>query len=863
MKKVILLMLLIIPVVHISVAQPWMANVKPDSSRNFYAIKKAFDTYWAGKKPAIEKNEKEESETPEDGSYLQFERWANFIEPRVFPSGNLFNPTILQKEFEKYKSRISLRESRSNSSNWSFIGPAVIPVGGGDAGRVNCISISPKDTSTIFVGAASGGFWVTHNGGSTWSTTTDLLPSICIADIAINPNNPDTMYVATGDGYGYTVPEGNVQVFWGGTYSAGVMKSTDGGNTWNTTGLGYPDDSLIIINRLLILPTNPNILLAATTNGIYRTSNAGTTWSKVYNGQVFDLAFNTANADTVYAVNTTDVYKSTDAGATWLALTNGLFSASDRITIATTPANSKVIYVMNVIGDFDATGNLYESNDGGKTFKSETFPSGASFYGYYDDVMSVSQTDANTLYCGGADLVKSTDGGISWSPAANTSYPATNYVHYDNHAVAFYPNNNEKVLCGNDGGIFRTTNGDTAWTDLSNGLAIKQYYRMASSASNANFILAGSQDNGTDRYNGSTWDQIYGDDGMQPLIDYTSDLIDYASVENGELFKSTDGGNNFNSIAPYLGIEGNWTTPYVLNPAHHNTIVAGFTDVYRSYNGGNSWTDISGSKISLSGGFINALVIAPSDTNYIYAATYSDIMRTTDDGNTWTDITGSLPVFQSAIIGIAVSSYDPQKIWVTFSGYQDTIKVFASNDGGATWTNYSGTLPNIPVDCITYQPNSKDVLYIGTDFGVFLRDSTMSDWTAYNNGLPNVTVNQLEIVPSDSQLRAATYGRGMWKTGLYDWTAGISTINAAGNNITVFPNPSSGLFTVDIDSKQTDNLSLSVFNLIGEKVLTTQKLMQPGDNQFEIDLSSQAKGMYFIFLNSGSHSAVKKIMLAD
>jgi photosystem II stability/assembly factor-like uncharacterized protein len=853
-------MFFIIPVVHITIAQPWMAKVKPDSSRNFYVIKKAFDNYWAGKKPVIEKNEKEESETPEDGSYLQFERWANFIEPRVFPSGNLFDPTILQKEFEKNKSLTSLRTSRANTSDWSFIGPAVVPGSGGDAGRVNCITISPTDTNTIFVGAASGGLWVTHNGGTTWSTTTDLLPAICIADIAINPNNSDTMYVATGDGYGYNVPEGNIEVFWGGTYSAGVMKSTDGGNTWNTTGLGYPDDSLDIIQRLIISPNDPNILIAATTNGIYRTTNAGTTWLKVFSGHVFDLAFNTANADTVYATDTTDIYKSTNSGATWSALTNGLFPTSDRITISTTLANSKIIYVMNVIGDFDATGNLYESNDGGKTFNSQTFPSGASFYGYYDDVMSVSPTDANTLYCGGEYLVKSIDGGATWVAADNSNYPSTNYVHVDNHAVAFYPNSNEKVLCGNDGGIFKTTTGANSWTDLSNGLAIKQYYRMASSASNANFILAGAQDNGTDLYNGSTWNQVYGDDGMQPLVDYTNDMIEYASIEYGELFKSIDGGNAFNDITPPNAGLDNWTTPYVLNPTHHNTIIAGYNDVFRSYDGGNTWNTIS--SIHMVGDIINSLVIAPSDTNYIYAASYGNIISTIDNGNTWTDITGSLPISQSAISGITVSSYDPKKIWVTFSDYQDTLKVFASKDGGNTWTNYSGTLPNIPVDCITYQPNSKDVLYIGTDFGVFLRDSTMSDWTSYNTGLPNVIVNQLEIVPSDSQLRAATYGRGMWETGLYNWVSGTATINTE-DNINIFPNPSNGLYTVAINSKQQDNLSLTVFNLVGEKVLTTEKEVQTGNNQFEIDLSNQAKGLYFIRINSGSQSAVKKITLVD
>ena len=201
--------------------------------------------------------------------------------------------------------------------------------------------------------------------------------------------------------------------------------------------------------------------------------------------------------------------------------------------------------------------------------------------------------------------------------------------------------------------------------------------------------------------------------------------------------------------------------------------------------------------VTLSAGSINSLAIAPSDTNYIYAASYGDIIKTTDGGNTWSDITGSLPVAQSALTWIAVSSYNPQiKIWVTFSGYQDTLKVFASKDGGNTWTNYSGTLPNIPVDCITYEAGSKDGLYIGTDFGVFLRDSTMNDWTTYNTDLPvDVIVNDIEVLPTISKIRAATYGRGIWETNVYDISTGIATTNSTEDNINVFPNPSTGLIT--------------------------------------------------------------------
>jgi len=863
MKKIVLFVLLAFLTSTLVTAQPWMAKVPPNSPRNFYTIKKAFDNYWQDKNPEkVNGNNEgtEEEETTGDGSYLQFERWANFMEPRVFPSGNFFDPVILQKEFEKYNNRISSRSTETNSAAWTFIGPAVVPGNGGGAGRVDCIALSPKDTATIFVGAASGGLWVTHNSGQTWATTTDLLPALSIADIAINPNNTDTMYVATGDGYGYTVPEGNEQVFWGGTYSAGVMKSVDGGLTWNTTGLTHTQDSMDVINRLLIDPNNPNILLAATHTGTYRTINAGITWIRVDTGTVFDLAFNTANSDTVYAAHSLDIFKSNDAGATWYNITNGSLynEPSDRITLATTPANSNVIYVINYSDEYPVS--LFRSSDGGNTFSSQTYPFMAQFYGYYDLVMAVSPTDANTLYCGGYEIVQSTDGGNSWNYADNVSYPSPDYVHVDKHAIIFYPNSNSDILCGNDGGLFRTTNGGNTWTDLSNGLAIKQYYRISSSALNVNYIYAGAQDNGTDRYNGFSWQQVTGADGMQPLVDYTSDDINYTSAEYGYLSKSINGGNSFNVITPNSSGNGSWTTPYILNPQHHKTILAGYSYVYRSYDEGYTWTGLS--SLNNTGDEITSMAISVTDTNYIYAGFYGDLISTTDGGNTWTDITGTLPVNQNALTWIAVSSYDPQKIWVTFSGYTDGSKIFESKDGGNTWINYSGSLPNIPANCVAYQPKSKDVLYVGTDLGVFVRDSTMSDWELYNTGLPNVIINQLEVVPLAGQLRAATYGRGIWETGLYDWTSGIAPVSSE-DDISVYPNPSNGLFTLSVSSTQQDNISIDVINVLGEIVMQAQKQVQSGPNGFELNLSQQAKGVYFIRISSSNESVIKKVILTD
>ena len=175
---------------------------------------------------------------------------------------------------------------------------------------------------------------------------------------------------------------------------------------------------------------------------------------------------------------------------------------------------------------------------------------------------------------------------------------------------------------------------------------------------------------------------------------------------------------------------------------------------------------------------IRSLVIAQSNPDYIYAGTLGNIYMTSNGGDSWIDISSGLPVANAAITGIAISDYDPQSVWVTFSGYSDGEKIYTSTDGGSSWINVSGTLPNIPVNCIVYQNSSSDAIYIGTDFGVFYKDSTMNDWVSFNNGLPNVIIDELEIQYDASKIRAATYGRGLWEsklnsTILYNTDAGV------------------------------------------------------------------------------------------
>lgn len=738
-----------------------------NKEQNYHDIQKIFYDFWKDKIPS-----ENEAENGPYGGYQQFKRWEWFMKPRTYPTGEMFDPEILIKEFKKEKEKrqhMSVHRALT-ADNWTLIGPSVVPTSGGGVGRINCVRFDPTNANIIFAGTANGGLWKSTDGGNTWSTTTDYLPALGAADIAINPRYHDSIFVATGDRDGY---EQGVD-FWGGTYSAGIMLSTDGGNTWTTTGFTAVQSAKNLIYRLLINPINPNILLLAARTGIWRSVDAGATWIQVRTGRHYDMEFKADDPNTVFAVTSTALDVSTDGGATWTQRYNGLGSNN---VIAVTPANPLVIYSFN-----DANA-VRKSTDGGFTFTTMASPSSLiSLQGFYDCAIAVSPTDANVVFCGGAQkvaadntggIVKSTNGGTSWTSIGS------GVVHCDHHDLQFAPGSGTTIYNTNDGGIWSSTNTGTNWTNLSNGLAIKQYYRIGASALTANYLYGGAQDNGTDQWKAGTWKHVGGGDGMDCLMDYTSDNIAYISLYNAQFLKTTNGGTSFGALT--LPAAGDWTTPMVMDPITHTTLYVGLTgDVYKSLNSGSSWTAISSNLFGTS--TITSLAVAPSNPSYIYAAIFSKICRTMDGGANWTNITTGINTTNAGITWIAISSLDPMKIWVSMTGYISGNKVYYSSNGGATWTNISGSLPNIPANCITYQNNTNDAVYVGTDFGVYYRDASMSDWISYNNGFPNASVSELEIQYGNiNKIRAATYGRSIWESDLnmpsvYTLDAGVHSI---------------------------------------------------------------------------------------
>ena len=648
---------------------------------------------------------------------------------------------------------------------------------------------------------------------------------------------------------------GSINDFWGGTYSAGILKSTNGGLTWSGTGLTFAQDENRMIHRLIINPTNPQTLFAALDSGLWRTTNGGVTWTAVISsGNFYDVEFNTANSNIVYAsTDNGTVEYSSDGGNTW-SVTGHLSSSSGRVSIAVTPADANRLYVW-VAG---TGGGFYKSTNGGTSFSPVTSPvSLASPYGYYDHVLNVSTTNPNVVYAGGMKLAKSTDGGNSWTVVGDWSgWPSPDYLHADQKDIEFFPSNGNVVLSCNDGGIFKSVNGGQSWIDISDGIVVPQYYRLGCAATDASVIYTGQQDQGVVRKAGTSWTLVQGGDGMECAVDPTTTDNVLISTQNGYLLSSVDNGATFFDVTPSTS-GGAWTMPFEIFPSNPMLVVGGWEDVYMSNDGGWTWAPISSGIVGSAN--IEVLACAPSSVGTIYAGSSSKLLRTTNLGASWTNISAGLPLTLAILTDITVSDVDPQKIWVTLSGYSNGNKVFRSADGGATWTNISGSLPNVPANCIVYQNGSPDGIYIGTDFGVFFRDNSMSDWTAFDTGLPHCIVSELEIHYGTYKIRAATYGRGLWESDVA-WGVGINE-KSPGISINVYPNPSQGEILVSLNSASVSPVEINVTNVLGEKVNELTSFAETGRNNFKINLSGVPDGIYFVKVKFHESEKTEKVIL--
>jgi len=767
MKRIIFLLMFMF-CTSILFSQPWLKNLPSNKSRSeltFYDYRNAFNEYWApfnvDKGVYIENGVKKKAV-----GWKQFKRWEYEMETRVDPVTGAFPKKSAQDVYNEYLNS-SPMQNTSTSANWTCLGTNTTPGGYAGIGRINCVAFHPSDVNTYWVGAASGGIWVTTNNAASWTCLTSNINSLAVSDIVIPSDyaTSNTIYIATGD-----------KDHWD-NRSIGVLKSTDGGSTWNTTGLTYLLSDNKMVNRLLLDPGNNQNIIAATSNGVFKTTNGGTTWNtQLTTTNFIDMEYMPGNFSTLYGSTTGGtIYVSSNGGTSWTQAFNN--SSTFRIELAVSANQPTWVYAVAVNSANGLYGVYKSINNGGsytQIFSGTTLnllgwnsnggDSGGQ--GWYDLCLAASPSNANTLLVGGVNTWRSTNGGTSWSIVNHWWGDGVPAVHADKHKLIFRGNGD--LFESNDGGVYFSANNGTNWTDKTDGITISQMYKLGVSQTVSNETITGLQDNGTKLFSGGTWDDVKGGDGMECLIDYSNVNIQYGTYVYGQIDRTMDHWNTATAIQPAAAGNGAWVTPYIIDPVNPQTLYAGYADIWKTTNRGTSWTKISTMNSS---DLIRSMAIAPSNTQVLYVASPYKIWSTTNGGTSWTEITGTLPVSSGTITAIAVKNDDANTLWVTMSGF-NAYKVYQSAAGGTSWSDISAGLPLIPAYTIVQnkQSTSEVQLYAGTELGVYFKKGS-DNWIAFNTGLPNVKLGELEIYyatsPQNSILRAATFGRGLWETPVY------------------------------------------------------------------------------------------------
>ncbi len=742
--------------------QKWMQMI--DKTSNFYEIKAAFlkeneaqlKTYYKnlrhGDVEPTDEAFQAEHEREEYQNIIHFMRMAEWVEPRVSETyGDM--DALIESD---YRARLAQQKELNAraSANWSLIGPVNTNNMFGN-GRVNSIKVDPNNASTLYACTPAGQLWKSSDNGSSWAVISNGIPAAGVTNVAVDPTNSNILYALTGDA--------DQAIYH--PSSRGLYKSINGGTTWTTTGINYTTNG-VLLTSILIDPTNTQNILVSGTNGIWRSTNGGTLFTQVNTSSIRELVFNPSNKSTVFAGSKSGarLLRSYDKGITWTQITSGLptSAAANRFSIDVSPADSNYVYLMAT----DLTDNMqgfYKSVDGGSTFvQMSTSPNIPSGQGWYNLAVTADLTDTIKVYAGGGNVYRSINGGTTWS---NLGIP-----HVDVHDLQF---NGTNLLASSDGGVYRY-NG-SSWNNISANLAIAQPYGIGLSPTNANMIISGHQDNGTNlTTNVSTWSAVSGGDGMISFIDRTNNNRLFCTYQNGVLRRSTNGGSSFSDIYTVPG--GYWVTPFIQDPVDANTLYAGGDQLNKSIDGGTTWTTISPAN-----GQVRWIDVCRTNNQIIYYVTASKIYKTIDGGTNWTDVSGTVPTTTHLNVHIDVNN--PDAVYVTIAS-SSTNQVFYTSNGGTTWTNISSGLPAVSANTITTQIGLSGVAYCGTDLGVYYRNpSVSSTWQSFNTGLPSIPVRDLEIHYASGKIRAATFGRSIWESPL-DQVVPVELISFQGEPVT-------------------------------------------------------------------------------
>ena len=688
------------------------------------------------------------------------------------------------------------------------------------SGRIAAVdAVQEGQRLTVYVGSASGGVWKSANGGTTFKPVFDKQPVQSIGAVTIDPKNPKTVWVGTGESW----TRNSVSI------GDGVYKSTDGGDNWTNLGLKESER----IAKILVDPSDTNTVYVCATGklwsdgderGVYKTTDGGKTWAKILKGANLStgcsmMSMDKANPKTLYAgmwdfrrqgwtfrsggasetaFSGSGLFKSTDGGTTWTELdeksAKGLPAKPwGRVAVAVAPSNPKVVYAM--VEAVMPKNGLYRSDDGGQTWAALDRSQMMIWRSFYFANLIVDPKDENKLYKAGGSLIYSSDGGKSFSNVAGGA-------HGDFHDVWIDPSNTSHVITGDDGGLWYSYDGANKWWKADN-LPVSQFYHVSVDMATPYHVYGGLQDNsswvGDSQFPGgianSQWENMYGGDGFWMFADPTDPDYLYAESQGGFIGRVNRKTHESRGIQPLPGYkEGklryNWNTPIQISKT--GTLYLGSQFLFRSRDKGQTWDRISPDlttndpnkqKQEESGGVsvdnssaemhttIYAISESPKNPNLVWAGTDDgNVQVTRDGGKTWTNVIGNIKgVPKNAwVSSVEAGHFDEGTAYASFDTHtfgNMSPYVYKTTDFGKTWKQIVGPGVNVRGYSHVVKEDlvNKDLLFVGTEAGLWISLDGGGQWAQYKGGdFPNVAVRDIAIHPRDNDLIIATHGRGIW-----------------------------------------------------------------------------------------------------